>query len=183
MEGSIAAFLLEIGRAVEALAAKEAEDGAVEAGGADGAVPDALVADVDEGFGGFESATVAEDSVEVLAGGEAGSGFGAAVVAFKGGIIELSSSSQSISSSAAVVEADGGFNSAALVLLSADFFAVDSLGIGVGALGLVDADVDKVEDSFKSDSCRRAISSAFFPVCGRERDLSSSSSSAFFFLL
>lgn len=180
MEGSIAAFLLVIGIVVGALAVKEAEGGAVEAGGADRAVADALVADVDEVFRGFESAIVAEDGVEVLAGGGVGGGFGAAVVAFKGGTIELSSSSQSISSSATVVEADGGFNSAALVLLSADFFAVDSLGIGVGALGLVDGDV---EDSFKSDSCRRAISSAFFPVCGRERCLSSSSSSAFFFLL
>lgn len=160
-----------------ALAVKEAED---EAGSGGGAVADALVADEDEVFGGFESAIVAEDGVEVLAGGGVGGGFGAAVVAIKGGMIELSSSSQSISSSAT---ADGGLNSAALVLLSADFFAVGSLGIEVGALGLVDADVDEVEDSFKSDSCKRAISSAFFPVCGRERDLSSSSSSAFFFLL
>lgn len=160
-----------------ALAVKEAED---EAGGADGAVADALVADVDKAFGGFESAIVAEDGVEVLAGGGVGGGFGAAVVAIKGGMIELSSSSQSISSSAT---ADGSLNSGALVLLSADFFAVGSLGIELGALGLVDADVDEVEDSFKSDSCKRAISSAFFPVCGRERDLSSSSSSAFFFLL
>lgn len=183
MEGSIAAFFLDAGRAVGALAVKEAEEGAVEAGGADGAVADALVADVDELFGGFESVIVAEDGVDVLAGGEVGGGFGAAVVAFKGGMIELSSSSQSISSSATVVEADGGLKSAALALVSADFFAVDSLGIVVGALDLVDGDVDMVDDSFKSDSCRRATSSAFFPVCGRERDLSSSSSSAFFFLL
>lgn len=164
MEGSIAAFRLEIERVVGALAVKEADDGAVEAGGTDGAVADALVADVDEVFGGFESAIVAEEGVEVLAGGGVGGGFRAALVAFRGGMIELSSSSQSISSSATVVEADGGLSSAALVLLSADFFAVDSLGIEVGALGLVDADVDEVEDSFKSDSCRRAISSAFFPV-------------------
>lgn len=183
MEGSIAAFLLEIERVVGERAVKEAENGAVEAGGADGAVADALVADVDKVFGGVESAIVAEDGAEVLVGGGVDGGFGAPVVAIRGGMIELSSSSQSISSSATVVEADGGLNSAALVLLSADFFAVGSLGIGVGALGLVDADVDEVEDSFKSDSCRRAISSAFFPVCGRERNLSSSSSSAFFFLL
>lgn len=179
----MAAFLLGAGRVLGALAVKEAEGGAIEAGAADGAVADALVADVDDVFGGFESAIVAEDGVEVLAGGGVGGGFGAAVVAFKGGMIELSSSSQSISSSATVVEADGGLNSAALALLSAGFFVVGSLGIGVGALDLADADVDMVEDSFKSDSCRRATSSAFFPVCGRERDLSNSSSSAFFFLL
>lgn len=182
LDGSIAAFLLGAGRVVGAIAVKEADDGAVEAGGADGAIADALVADVDEVFGGFESVIVEGDGVVVLAGGGVGGRFGAAVVAFKGGMIELSSSSQSISSSATVVGADGGLNSAALVLLSADFFAVDSLG-EVGALDLLDADVGKVDDSFKSDSCRRATSSAFFPVCGRERDLSSSSSSAFLFLL
>lgn len=176
MDGSIAAFLLGARRVVGALAAKEADDGAVEAGGADGAVADALVTDIDEVFGGFESVIVEGDGVVAFAGGGVGGRFGAAVVAFKGGMIELSSSSQSISSSATVVEADGGLNSAALVLLSAAFFAVDSLD-------LLDADVGKVDDSFKSDSCRRATSSAFFPVCGRERDLSSSSSSAFFFLL
>lgn len=167
---------------VGALAVKEADDGAVEAGGTDGAVADALVADADEVLGGFGSVIVEEDDVVALAGGGVGGRFGAVVVALKGGMIELSSSSQSISSSATVVEADGGLNSAALVLLSADFFAVGSLD-EVGTLDLLDADVRNVDDSFKSDSCRRATSSAFFPVCGRERDLSSSSSSAFFFLL
>lgn len=178
MEGSIAAFLLDAATEVGVLAVKE-----VEARGADGAVADALVADLDEVFGGFESVIVEGDGVELLAGSGVGGGFGAAVVAFNGGMIELSSSSQSISSSATFVEADGGLNSAALALLNAGFFAVDSLSIGLGALGLLDADVGKVKDSFKSDSCSRATSSAFFPVCGRERDLSSSSSSAFFFLL
>lgn len=85
------------------------------------------------------------------------------------GIALSSSSSQSISSSIATA--------AALVNGLVSIVVVVVVVIGLVEVGEI------MEDCFSSDSWRRATRSAFLPVCGRERDLSSSSSSAFFFLL
>lgn len=76
------------------------------------------------------------------------------VAAEAGSVATAASSSQSISSSPAVVAA------------------------AVVVLGLVE------EAAWSASDCwRRAMSSAFLPVWGRERDLRRSSSSAFFFLV
>lgn len=82
-------------------------------------------------------------------------------------VIVVSSSSQSISSS--------------IVAVTALVDGLVSVAVAV-AVGLVEVG-EVMEDCFSSDSWRRATSSAFLPVCGRERDLRSSSSSAFLFLL
>lgn len=83
----------------------------------------------------------------------------AIVAAEAGSVAAAASSSQSISSSPAVVAA-----AVAVVV--------------VVVLGLEEAAAWSA-----SDCWRRAMSSAFLPVCGRERDLRRSSSSAFFFLV
>lgn len=82
-------------------------------------------------------------------------------------IVVSSSSSQSISSS--IAEAAALMDGLASIVV-------------VVVVGLVEVG-EVMEDCFSSASWRRATRSAFLPVCGRERDLRSSSSSAFFFLL
>ncbi len=185
-EGSIAVFFLGAVAGLATLSVRAAANGAVEAGGNEGDVDETLVADEAEALAGDVVEIFAGDLFEMLDGDGVGSlvgDFGAGTVltavvatARVEGMIELSSSSQSISSSATADKLlGGGLTSTSLAFLGA---------FAVGSLGLLDVDVDMVvEDRLRSDSCKRATSSAFFPVCGRERDLSNSSSSAFFFLL
>lgn len=78
---------------------------------------------------------------------------------------------------AAIVAAEAGFVAAA----ASSSQSISSSGAGGAAAG---AGLDEAAAACSVSCCwRRAIRSAFLPVWGRERDLRSSSSSAFFFLL
>lgn len=191
-EGSIAAGCFGRARAVEAV---------FEAGGSVGDVAEAFAGDVEGGLGsgavsvedflggvvesfGVDVGTEAElavvaiegfmgDVVETLMGdvveGPRSAVIVVVLVATTGTVVIVvsSSSSQSISSSIAEAAAlMDGFVSIVMVVVA----------------GLVEVG-EVMEDCFSSASWRRATRSAFLPVCGRERDLRSSSSSAFFFLL
>lgn len=113
------------------------------------------------------------EGAEVSAGFVFVSGLGATDVGFEGAVgvaggatALLASSSQSITSSGTAGVAGAGF------------VVVVDLGAEATEAAL---EVDELR--FRSASCRRAIRSAFLPVWGRDRAFSSSSSSAFFFLL
>jgi len=80
---------------------------------------------------------------------------------------------------AAIVAAEAGFVAAA-----ASSSQSISSSVAGGAAAAVGLEEEAAAAAWSVSCCwRRAIRSAFLPVWGRERDLRSSSSSAFFFLL
>lgn len=192
LEGSIAAGCLGRARAVEAVFEGGFVSDVVEAFGGDvepgpgSARVEIFVGDVVETFGvdverelELTVVTIGDfmgDVVKTLTGDEVEGSRSAVivvvVVATAGTVVAIvlsSSSSQSISSSIATA--------AALVNGLVSIVVVVVVVMGLVEVGEI------MEDCFSSDSWRRATRSAFLPVWGRERDLSSSSSSAFFFLL